>query len=199
MNTYSKILIALAIVVAIAWMSLLSFGQLDKSSDEDASFGGEVGPVRDVFGLTVNTSTEPVTFFANEEVSDIASTSVVLVLTDRIDEGTLMVSTPNASSTSELYWKIWGSSDYSCDATATSTEDDSYVSGDPYVSDINWFTIPSTTDTDGSGNLQNMNTFGKNSATGTAYLLSNLNWDCLRFEASGASTTVSMRFREKIN
>ncbi len=164
--------------------------------EEQTELKGRSGPDRDVFGARTNTTTVPITFFGDTDGSAIASSSAVLVLLQHTDEILLNVSTPNASSTSELYWNIWGSNIDNCDATATSTEDDTYVDGDPYVSDIPWFTI---TDTDSSGNLQNINTFGKNSATGTSYILADINWSCLRFEASGASSTLWMQIREKIN
>ena len=159
--------------------------------------GGRSGPDRDVFGTRTNTTTVPITFFSDVDGSAIATaTAVILRPLIHTDAFSLTLSTPNASATSEVYYKIWGSNVDSCDATATSTTDDSYVSGDPYVSDIPWFDM---VDSDSSGQFQDQDTFGKNSATGTTRLITDVNWSCLRFEASGASSTLWMQIKEKIN
>ena len=195
-------IILLMITVIIGTLGYAFINSFEKEPESEEQLQGRSGPERDIFGTRVSSTTIPLAFFNHSDFSVLRGTTTVYkALLESTDTALITVTVPNASSTSEVYYKIWGSNDDKCDTTATSTTDDIYEEGgapltDPIISDINWFDL---VDTDSAGQFQNQATFGKENATGTSFILSDMNWGCLKFDATGASSTIWFQLKEKIN
>lgn len=219
MNENSKLLPAILVVGSFA-LAFIIVGFLIHSnlkSDEpiDTEFGGQVNEPRDVFGTTTGTSTSPTTnladadypYSANSDFSDAAlgadngypTTSKTMMLGGMTDTVAL-VFTPLTASSSEgsFYYDIFGSNDAHCTTTATSTTDDDYdTSGTiPIIDEIHWFDIGAD-NARISGGMTGLGV-GAN-ATGTAEIITDVCWKCLRVDLRGASSTVGVQLIEKIN
>ncbi len=174
---------------------------LEEAQTEESNFGGRSGPLRDVvgtYGTPTSSTTNALQLNADNDLSSIATSSNVVGLLQQTDSALVTIEQPEASTTNSFYWHITGSNDWECaNAIGTSTDDDSYNPLFPLITDINWYNLIAA-DVSASG----MNNSGLEdvtaNATGTSFILTDVNWDCLRTEYSGASTTVLMQFKEKI-
>ena len=168
-------------------------GQNDLTSDE--ILAGWSGPVRDVIGTRVGTTTAPLGLYPldNYAANVATSSSAVLKLLQDTDLILFSLAQPAASTTNFFNYDILASNDGSCDTLATTTAGDNYVATEPLVVDINWFKIdPANVNT--NKGYENITAY----ATGTSFILTNNNWSCLQVEYSGASTTIWMQIREKV-
>lgn len=199
-NMSNKPSIIIPAIIVIAFMASGYFlgsaikGQIFE--EEKTTFGGWSGPVRDLFGTRVGTSTTPLIWGNNNDLSTVATTSKRVALLQGTDTALFTIYIPAASTTNAFYWHILGSNDADCDTIATSTTDDNYVATKPLVSDIHWFNVDQTDDYNNSS-LVNVVGNAAN-ATGTSFSITDVNWGCFKIDARGASTTVWMQLKEKI-
>ena len=95
-----------------------------------------------------------------------------------------------------------GSNDWEClNAVGTTTADDTYNPIYPLLGDIHWHPLLAADVTPSGYDLSSTNdisgTETKN-ASSTSILLTDVNWNCLRTEYRGASTTVLMQMKQKV-
>ncbi len=159
--------------------------------ESEMILGGEVREPEDVFGTTSGTSTVATaagSFYTARKNN--ATTSKAIELNSLTDTALYTIRPLTASSSSFFDWKIFGSNDRHCATTSVSVTYGETV----LASDISWYDAdPSNSRT--VGTLENMS----DNATGTAVLLTDVAWRCLRFDAMGASTTIAVQLREKSN
>lgn len=174
-----------------------------ETTQVEENLGGRSGPLRDIVGTygtpTASTTAGELIDIDNDITANQSTTTVVLGLLQQTDAALVTIQQPLTSSTNSFYWHLWGSNDWECaNAIGTSTEDDSYNPIYPLVHDIRWYNLLAVDVTpsgyDNAGIIDKLT-----NATGTSILLTDLNWDCLRTDYSGASTTVLMQIKEKIN
>jgi len=220
MNENSKLLPAIIIVTLFALVFgslgfLIGKGIYQNNSDGLGilNFGGQSNEPRDVFGTTIGKNTTSTTNIGtagypsdwpNSDFSDVAlndagypTTSKAVLLDGQTDTVLFTFLPITASSTGYFSYDIFGTNDNLCTTTATSTTDDNYNPIYPLVSEINWYDIEAS-GTRVSGSFTNGNVENPGNATSTSRLLTNLNWKCLRVDLRGASTTVGVQLREKI-
>jgi hypothetical protein len=186
---------------------------------EKESFGGRSSPIRDIIGTTGSptaTSSVPVQLNADNDLSAITTSTVRISLLgaadadgsierDSITDSVLVIiNQDEASTTNSLHWHIMGSNDLHCDTIATSTTDDNYDATEALTGDIRWYDLIAADVTasgmDNSGNIDISSTgdTADLNASSTSFLLTDVNWNCLKVEYAGASTTVLMQIKEKI-
>jgi len=208
MKTYITIIlliILLAIGGFVVWDKI-------KVQDNEQGLGGISSPNRDVIGTTGSptaTSSAPLQLNADNALSAAATATVRVALWGSTDPSgsierdsytdsvLITLDQEKASTTNSFYWHITGSNDIHCDTIATSTTDDNYDATEALSGDIRWYNlVADDIYPTGYANYGNVN-IGAN-ATGTAILLDNVNWNCLRFDYRGASTTILTQIKEKV-
>ena len=208
MNTLYK-----TTVIILLILGLLGIGYILLNKTEiQESFGGHPDEERDVFGTQTGTTTVSVSNVGttgypdeapNSNFSDMtlnidggySTTSQVMMLNATTDTVLFTFRALTASSSGEFYYEIFGSNDRGADTVATSTDDDNYVATVPLVSDITWY----NTGADAALVSGALATPGSGGATTTSEVLTNVNWKYLKVDLRGASSTVSVRLREKTN
>ena len=150
------------------------------------------------YGSPTSSTTAPATFGNDNDLSAVASSSDVMALLPTTDSVLFTITQPNSSSTNFFNWHIMGSNDWECNnAVGTSTTDDSYVATLPLLGDINWYSLDLSETYDNYATNNISGTEDHNAST-TSFILTDVNWDCLRTEYRGASTTVLMQMRQKV-
>ena len=170
---------------------------------ESETLGGRSGPKRDVVGTSgtpTPTTTSPVWFSNNNDLSGVATSTDVTMLLQSTDAVLFTIEQATASTTNFFNWYITGSNEDYCDTLATTTASELYVSTEPLVEDINWYPlIAADVTASGYDNYGYNNSVGtQDNASTTSFLLTDVNWNCLRTQYKGASTTVLMQIKEKI-
>ena len=189
-------------VIILLTLGLLSIGYLlfDNKAEivETLKFGGESNEPRDMFGTrsaTSTTATAAGSFVGLDAGSGHATVTKALLLDGMTDMAIITFKAIDASSTSFFQYDIYASNDNGCDATATSSDDDTYDGHSPFIGDVNWYDIGAS-NTRLRGLVSNPST---TNASGTVEVLTDLSWKCLKVDLKGASTTVWTQLREHYN
>ena len=186
--------IIIGVLIALVVAGFIWFNSRD-APEQDLELGGRSGPVRDIVGTrgtpTATTTAGEWLFSGLDLGSVTTATDDGIALIPGTDSVSVTIETTAASSTKSFSWHILGSNDDYCDTTVTSTEDDSYVAAEPLVGDINWYDIDQT---DANAGIVDVTA----NVTGTSFMLTDVNWGCLKTEYKGASTTILMQFKEKV-
>lgn len=214
LKNFRIIFISLAVTIAVLFAGAYAFAKLYNITpvEEEEMLGGMSSPARDVIGTTGSptaTSSAPSQLNADNDLAAVATSTARVALLGSLDPSgsverdsytdsvIFTIDQEKASTTNEFYWHITGSNDLHCDTIATSTTDDNYDATEALTGDIRWYSlVPDDIYPSGYGNYGSVNASAN--ATGTAILLANVNWNCLRVDYRGASTTVLMQLKEKI-
>ena len=176
-------ILIITIIVAVCGYFLISGIRSEfvpPDEGEGSNLGGRSGPNRFIVGTA---TTSPVLFNTDDDLLAIATSSDVALMLMHTDSVLFTIEQAEASTTNEFYWHITGSNDDDCE---TQTPDN-----------INWYDLIADDVTpSGYDNTGLINRTAN--ATGTSFLLTDVNWSCLRTEYTGASTTVLMQMIEKI-
>lgn len=196
MKTLYNSVIIIFLIAALIGIGYLIFDRPGQSDELD--FSGKASEPRDVFGTRSATTTTATAdgSFLNPADEGHATVTKALWLGGMTDMAIVTFKAIDASSTSFFQYDIFASNDNGCDTIATSTTDDNWSVGEPFVQDVNWYDIGAS-NTRVSGLVSNPSLSAN--ASGTVEVLTNLNWKCLRVDLQGASTTVWAQLREKIN
>ena len=193
--------IILGVIVALARIIGFVLIRNGNAIESEEEFGGRSGPVRDIigtYGTPTATTTAGEWLFSGLDVASVATTSGdAVLLLQSTDSVLFTIETTVASSTNFFAWHIVGSNDPDCDTLATTTTGDNYVPTVALVEDINWYDLIAADVTPTKyDNVILTDTVAN--ATGTSFLLTDVNWNCLKTEYRGASTTILMQMKEKI-
>lgn len=214
MNKTYKTTVIILLILGLAGIGYLIYNNKEEIAESIAErFGGEPLEERDVYGTTIGTTTTPVSNVGTEGYPDedpnsnfsdmtlnidngYSTTSQVVLLNGTTDEVLFTFKALTSSSSAYVYYEIFGSNDNLASTTATSTTDNDYNPIYPLVSDITWYNVGADAalvsgTIDDPGDASN--------STTTSEILTGLNWKYLKVDLRGASSTVSVRLREKIN
>lgn len=196
----------LSVVILAAVFGLgFYFNSEKEPQDEPIDYGGQSIVVRDVvgvYGTPTASTTAAVQLNAGNDLLAVATSTATTTLFQNTDMVLVTITQPEASTTNSFYWHITASNDWeACNAIGTSTTDVAYVAAYPLKTDIHWYDLIAADVTasglDNYGNIDIASTEDVN-ASSTSFLLTDMNWDCLKTEYRGASTTVLMQIREKV-
>jgi hypothetical protein len=187
MRTTLTIIGGIMLVLAGFVGYLINDNQKPQEQEFGLVFQGYAG---DVIGTKVGTTTTAVGFGADGSGTQSATSSYITLISGSKDMAIYTLNAKEASSTANLDFAVWGSNDYGCDSATSTTILDIVESGD-----VNWFDI-------GVHALNLAGTQGIQAATSTWHwditanntnrvlVLKDLNYECLRLDVSGASTTL---------
>ena len=202
-KSFTALIVLIAGLIILAIVFLGYFIVRGQPNSKEQILGGQSGPQRDIIGTRVGTSTTPGNYFSAGGVQSPTTTARKLLL-QNTDSALFTLKFIAASTTaqggSKFVWHILGSNDNDCDVIATSTTDDNYDAAKPLVDDINWFDIGQAVDPTGWDNtmITDSSAIPTTYATGTSFIIKDVNWNCFRVDSTGSSTRVWMQIKEKI-
>lgn len=178
-----KAIIAIGVGTLLLAVGLLAGRSLNRG---DISFGVATAEIinegSDVVGTHVGTSTTGVAL-------TVTTSSVFKYIGSNVDTAIFGVKITAASTTNNFNAMVYGSNDYSCETTVTST------SGEVWTTDINWFSamdhLRNKVHATSITNTSTVFLAGVNlqQGTGMPIILTDLRYRCLRFDYAGVSTT----------
>ncbi len=174
------------------WTGEQRFGQVTSTSGVVTSSDFRYY-ASDVVGTHIGTSTTGVVFN-----NDAATSSYVSKIGGNINTAVYTIKMLAAGTTSTLGLSVQGSNDFFCDTT------DVAVTGTINKTDINWYSAGDhlinkvgTTALVSASSTNPISWTNAVAGAGQEILLTNLNYECLRLNVSGVSTTVYIGLRTK--
>ena len=205
-STKSNISIIVGITIFCVAIAIIGYYTISGVKSEiksvDEQFGGQSSGETEIvgtYGSPTASTTAPVTFGNDNDLSVVATSSDVVELLPSTDSVLFTIFQPNSSSTNFFSWHIMGSNDWECyNAIGTSTTDDTYDATLPLIGDINWYSLELDESYDNYATDDIVGTEYHNAST-TSFVFQDINWNCLRIEYRGASTTALMQMKQKVN